>query len=252
MTELYFFVLLCLFHFLRVSDILCRPTKFRKEDIQFTRQKTVICIPLFFLSLSFKLYSSCVVFAETEEADRTACTNTLSSPSFKVQQFKSINMKRKPLFWIPEKTSPLSDRTCSNNDVTVCYNSAYSSSHFLQRRTILPGGESGNISSCWAFSSELQQEKQKVNHIGRLRSASRPPSFSPSLPRFQFKLLHWHECWMNVGWEGGELLLKQLEKTIQMSFLSTLSLFLSSLSVALNLNPSRRYALAITARRIKM
>ena len=84
------------------------------DKIQWRRHlihKTENCLNLsvfldlffFFLSLSFRLYSYCVVFAETEEADRTACTNTPSSSSFKVQQFKSINLKRKPLFWLPEK-----------------------------------------------------------------------------------------------------------------------------------------------------
>ena len=108
----------------------------------------------------------------------------------------------------------------------------------------------------------------KNKRLITLGDSALPPDHPASLHRslgvsIQAASLAWmlDERWL-VRW-GGVLLLKQLEKTIQMSFLSLLfcprcpSSRLSSppppsVSVALNLNPSRQYALAITARRIKM
>lgn len=83
---------------------------------------------------------------------------------------------------------------------------------------MLPGGEPGNISSYRAFSLNYSRKNKRLITLGdsALPLTTQLLSVAPSV--FQFKLLYWHECWMNRGKKKKKAPSKAPRKTIQMSF----------------------------------
>ena len=116
-----------------VSLPACEKIQERRTFSSQDRAVCILCIPLtFFCIFEFWIVQLLCCFRWNRRGGLHSLHKHTQQPlSFKCNYLNPSTWNENHFSDSLKKTSPPSDRTCSNNDVTACYNSAYSSSHFL-------------------------------------------------------------------------------------------------------------------------